>query len=325
MTKSRRFHRRNHQRDQRRCGLTTGWVALVAALTLSLGACSSDDSSEESAVEEPASTLLDLSGLAWLGGDEFVGVHDAKNPDELDRPRVSILRFTGDPEGTVFRTVDLEWPDPLGASSDLESVAAIPGTDNVLFAESGDDGDPDFRRIFMATWDGEGMSVVDFAPWPVDVVNVEGMAVAEVGSGYVFVFAERAQGKPSTRIRWATFDPDTLGFGPFSSVRFDNPDSDRLNRPVVGIDIDGGGKVYVVSAFDPDADNGPFRSSVYRVGRLVDDDNGPQLTLREQPAVVGHLDGFKTESVTVGEFDGQREIFIGTDDENLGNVLRPLP
>lgn len=325
MTRSLRVYRRGQRRDQRRRGRTTGLVAWLATLTLVLVACSSDDSGDEGGVEEPASTLPDLSGIGWLGGDEFVGVHDAKNPDELDRPRVSILRFTGDPEGTVFRTVDLEWPDPLGASSDLESVAAIPGTNNVLFAESGDDGDPDFRRVFMARWDGESMSVVDYAPWPVDVVNVEGMAVAEVGSGYVFVFAERAQGKPSTQIRWATFDPETLGFGSFSSVRFDNPDSDRLNRPVVGIDIDNRGKVYVVSAFDPDADNGPFRSSVYRVGRLVDDDNGPQLILREQPAVVGHVDGFKMESVTVGEVDGQREIFIGTDDENLGNVLRPLP
>jgi hypothetical protein len=39
--------------------------------------------------------LPDLSGLAWMGEDLFVAVHDAKNPDELDRPRVSILALPG--------------------------------------------------------------------------------------------------------------------------------------------------------------------------------------------------------------------------------------
>jgi hypothetical protein len=301
-------------------------VWLPAALILLVTACGSEDGSGAGGAQEPASVLLDLSGLAWLGGDEFVGVHDAKNPDELDRPRVSILTLASDSQGTLFRTVDLDWPEPLGASSDLESVAAVSGTTYILFAESGDDNDPDFHRIFLATWDGESMAIVDFVPWPVEVFNVEAIAVAAVGSGYTFVFAERAEGMPSTQIQWATFDPETLTFfGSFSSVTFENPDPDRANRPVVGMEIDSHGNVYVVSAFDPDVDDGPFRSSVYVAGRFVDEGNGPQLILNEEPVVVGHIDGFKTESVTVREIDGVVEVFIGTDDENLGNVLRPLP
>jgi hypothetical protein len=297
-------------------------VSLVAALTLVVAACGSDDANGRGG-EEPASTLLDLSGLAWLGGDQFVGVHDAKNPDELDRPRVSILTLASDSEGTLFRTVDLDWPEPLGSSSDLESVAAIPGTSDLLFAESGDD--PDFDRIFLVTWDGESMAVVNYTSWPINVSNVEAIAVAGVGSGHVFVFGERAEGMASTQIQWAAFDPESLTFGSFSSVTFDNPDPDRVNRPLVGMDIDSHGNVYIVSAFDPDVDNGPFRSSVYLAGRFVEEGNGPQLILDEEPAVVGHVDGFKTESVTVREIDGAVEIFIGTDDENLGNVLRLLP
>jgi hypothetical protein len=315
----------NHHRDQRRPGRTTALIAVPATVAAALIGCSPSSSGDGGGAEEPASMLLDLSGLAWLGGDEFVAVHDSKNSDELDRPRVSILRFTGGTEGTVFRSVDLRWPDPLGASNDLESVAGIPGSDDLLFAESADDGDLDFRRIFLARWDGETLSVVDYAPWPVDVFNVEGIAVADVGDGYVFVFAERAQEEPSTQIQWATFDPQTLDFGSFSSVTFDNPDSGRLNRPVVGIDIDSRGEVYIVSAFDPDVDDGPFRSSVYQVGGLVDDGNGPQLVLKDEPSLVAQVDGFKVESVAVREADGSRQVFIGTDDENLGNVLRPLP
>jgi hypothetical protein len=301
-------------------------VLLLAGLTLVVEGCGSDGGSGAGGSGEPASTLPDLSGLAWLGGDEFVGVHDAKNPDELKRPRVSILTLASDSEGTSFRTIDLDWPEPPGASSDLESVAAIPGSSDLLFAESGDDDDPDFHRIFRVTWDGESMAVVDYAPWPVDVFNVEAIAVAAVGSGYTFVFAERAEGMSSTQIRWATFDPETLTFfGSFSSVTFDNPDPGGMNRPVVGMDIDSRGNVYIVSAFDPDVDNGPFRSSVYLAGRFVDEGSGPQLILEDEPSVIGHVDGFKTESVAVREIDGTVEIFIGTDDENLGNVLRPLP
>ena len=40
----------------------------------------------------PVQKLLDFSGLAWLGGDRFLIVHDAKNPDELNRDRVSLLK-----------------------------------------------------------------------------------------------------------------------------------------------------------------------------------------------------------------------------------------
>lgn len=300
------------------------FLPLLAVLTV-LSACGDDDGSGGGGADEPASNLLDLSGLAWLEGNRFVGVHDAKNPDELDRPRVSILTLATGPEGTSFRTVDLDWPEPLGPSSDLESVAKIPGTSDLLLAESGDDGDPDFRRIFHVRWDGQNMGLIDYAFWPVDIFNVEAIAVAQVASGYIFAFAERAEGMPFTEIRWAAFDPQSLTFGAFSSATFDNPDPERANRPVVGMDVDSRGYVYVVSAFDPDVDEGPFESAVYLVGQFVAQAGTTDLILDDEPELVGRVDGFKTESVTLREIGGEVEIFIGTDDENLGNVLRPLP
>lgn len=298
-------------------------VRLLVAMTLFVTACGNDDGGGTR--DEPASKLLDLSGLAWLGGDRFVGVHDAKNPDELDRPRVSILTLPMGPEGLLFRTVDIDWPDLFGPSSDLESVASIPGTNDLLFAESGDDNDPDFRRLFLARWDGKDIRMIDFTFWPVDVFNVEATAVAAVTGGYIFVYAERAEGMPSTQIQWASFEPADLTFGPFSSVTFDNPDPDRANRPVVGMDVDTQGNLYIVSAFDPDEDAGPFQSSIYVVGRFADGEGGAALILDEVPTLVGRVDGFKTESVTIREVNGAVEVFIGTDDEDLGNVLRPLP
>jgi hypothetical protein len=305
------------------CARSAVLVSLLVAMTLFVAGCGNDDGG--ATPDEPVSKLPDLSGLAWLGGDHFVGVHDAKNPDELDRPRVSVLTLPTGPEGMLSRTVDIDWPDPLGPSSDLESVASIPGTDDLLFAESGDDNDPDFRRLFLARWDGEDIRVIGSTIWPVDIFNVEATAVAAVAGGHIFVYAERAEGEPSTQIRWADFEPADLTFGRFSSVTFDNPDPDRANRPVVGMDIDTKGNLYVVSAFDPDEDDGPFQSSIYVVGRFVGGEGGPALILDEVPELIGRVDGFKTESVSVREVNDAVEVFIGTDDENLGNVMRPLP
>ncbi len=299
-------------------------VLLVCGLLL-VAACGDDDGGGPADVDGPASTLPDLSGMAWLGGNDFLGVHDAKNPDELDRPRVSVVTLATDPAGTSFRTVDLDWPDTFGPSSDLESLAAIPGTREFLMAESGDDGDPDFRRIFRAVWDGTRITLRDFTFWPVDIFNVEAIAVAAVGDGYVFAFAERAEGMASTLIRWASFEPESLTFGVFSSVAFDNPDPGRTNRPIVGMDFDSDGNMYVASAFDPDVDNGPFLSSVYLVGRLRLREGAVEFVLDEVPELLARVDGLKIESVVVRDIGGEIDIIIGTDDENLGNVVRPLP
>ncbi|HYN47229.1 MAG TPA: hypothetical protein VER83_00095, partial [Candidatus Nanopelagicales bacterium] len=69
----------------------------AAGLLLVLGACASRQAARAPEVDGAglgrASTLPDLSGLAWIEGDRFLAVHDAKYPDEADRPRVSLLRL----------------------------------------------------------------------------------------------------------------------------------------------------------------------------------------------------------------------------------------
>ena len=150
--------------------------------------------------------------------------------------------------------------------------------------------------------------------------NVESLAVAAFQGGFVFVYAERAQGEESTNLHWATFDPEALTFGAFSSVKFDKPDP-GANRPVVGLEFDDAKVLNSVAAYDPGKDGGPFTSTLWRVGTLKAIEGEAQLVLDASPALIATLDGFKTESVTIDD-DGQ--IYIGTDDENLGNVLRPL-
>ena len=282
----------------------------------------------------PAAPLVDLSGLAWLGGDRFLAVHDAKTPKEDDLPRVSILTLPVSLDG--IERIDATPTFPEAPSSDLEAVAAIPGTDTLLLAESGDDAGP-FDRIFLAEVRGDAVEILDAVRWRdfTGYDNIEALAVAAVGGGNpILLWAERNSGKDRTRLRWAGLGLEPFRVeGPVGAVSFALPASARdkagrplFNRAIVALDVDRDGWIYAASTLDPegtaaDPDNGPFRSIVYRIGRIGG--AGPQL--EAEPEVLAVLDGLKVESLAVREEGGQRQIFVGTDDENHGGILRPLP
>jgi hypothetical protein len=278
---------------------------------------------------ERASTLSDLSGLAWLGGDRFLAVHDAKYPDEADLPRVSLLRLTGGPDGFLWHPVPVASDDV--PSDDFESVARIPGGGDrprVLLVESTEKQveRPYARRIFLAEVDGESVTIVDRALWPVATVNVEGTAVAEVEGKLLFVYAERAGGRDSTEILFAELTLDPIAFGAFRSAgAFASPGpTGPAARPVSALEFDADGTLYAASAEDPDDDDGPFRSAVYRIGRVTADEGGT-VALDGAPVPLGVLDGLKVEGVAAREReDGSVELWVGVDDENYGGTMRPL-
>ena len=124
--------------------------------------------------------------------------------------------------------------------------------------------------------------------------------------------------------------------GEVQSVAFAQPDPARFNRVIVGLDVDSRGLIYSVSAFDPenadppvsdDPDNGPYAAGVYVIGSIQGESGTAEIELLPTPTLLGMVDGFKVESVAVKKDveAGSFEIFIGTDDENYGGVLRPLP
>ena len=267
--------------------------------------------------DEPATPLPDLSGLVWVRDGLFVAVHDSKLPDERDRPRLGVVRL---PAAAGGRTLDVRWP-PAGASSDLESAARVPGTELLLLAESGDDGGP-HRRIFPATLEGDSVRVGEPVPWPAAIVNVEGIAVARVGEGFLFLYAERSHDEPSTLIRWAPLRTGPLSFGAFREARFTLPAGTGMNRPVSALEVDAEGWIYAASTFDPDVDDGPFRSTVWRIGRVGEGG----VRIGAVPTPIARVDGIKIESLAIRELPGGgRQLVMGSDDENLGAVLRPLP
>jgi hypothetical protein len=288
---------------------------------------------QQPAKTDHAEQLADLSGLAWVDGDNFIAVHDAKtDAAEMSKPRVAQLNLPHDLRGITHtdRCLTFNGTTP----NDLESIAKIPGADEYLLVESGDSmQDPSVQRIFKAKLIDGQLEIVSQTQWPVKITNVEATAVAQLGNTYVFVFAERADNKPHTELSWIILNPDTMKFARHvDRITFKSPDTDRFNRVMVGLDIDRKGIIYSVSAFDaesaglPNPDNGPYAAGVYEIGTIKLKDNAPIVDLYPEPTERALVDGFKIESIAVRNVNGSKrpQIFIGTDDENYGGALRQL-
>jgi hypothetical protein len=315
------------------------WVAALAALLVT-------PVNAQSADVLRASQLLDISGVSWIEDDVFVAVHDGKNdPVEGAWPRVSLLLLPADtslppefareaPGGIYFQNLDVTWPTTT--PNDLESIARIPGTRQLLLVESGDGCKSAFQRIFLTSLSTTYQLTVDeVVQWPPSdacasgVHNVEATAVFHLGDRYFFVYAERAESEPYTEIRWARMQLDPLRFGEFSSARYTARVRGEGVRPIVALDVDAAGNVYAASAYDSGFDNGPFRSWVSRIGQFL---GAPGGNARFVPsgafADIATQDGFKVEGVAVRPGNATVEVFAGTDDENYGATLRqvvPIP
>ena len=98
-----------------------------------------------------------------------------------------------------------------------------------------------------------------------------------------------------------------------------------MDRPVSAIEIAPDGTIYVASAFDSGDDAGPFASTVWRAGHVVADGE-PAVVIDAEPTLIATIDAFKVESLAVHvDRDGTSRLYAGTDDEDYGGVLRPIP
>jgi hypothetical protein len=270
--------------------------------------------------------LPDVSGMAWMGGDLFVAVHDRKQGGDRERPHISLLRLPAAKGSLEREAVAVRWPGSQGEGHDLESVARIPDRQKLLLVESGDDGGP-IRRIFYARLGTQGMELVSSLPWPHRVRNVEGSAVARVNNRLIFLYAERAHGHATTRLRWADLQLEPLRLGSFREMPLTSPGPEGPHRrPVTALEVDRAGQIYVASAIDPGNDDGPFRSMVWRVGRIqVDSANKLQLILDQKPKLLAQLDKHKVEALAIRETQtDEPELVVGVDNENLGGKIRRL-
>lgn len=301
------------------------FVAIALCTALFIGCAKTVPAPHHNLVH--ASTLPDLSGLAWVQDDLFIGVHDAKrNPEKSNWPRVSFVRLPkSELEGVTWQTLDLKFPGP-DISSDLESASPIPGGKGFLFAESGQEGEH-ARRIFFAVYNNGLLTIESETAWPVPIENVEGMEVCQVGQQLVFLYAERAEDLPSTKLRWANLSLNPLAFGPFKEVTVKAVDPvGKGARPIAALAVDTDGLIYTVSACDSGTDDGPYRSVVWQIGKMMADGQGnPQVKL-DKGKRLATMDGLKVESIAIRVTEtGVKQIYVGTDDEHFGGIIRLLP
>lgn len=272
-----------------------------------------------------ASNLPDISGISWIRGDLFLAVHDAKSNET--GPRISFLKLPSGSEGILWKPATIKFPN--NESNDFESIARIPSSENFLLAESTEQlkEKPYSCRVFLAEIRGEMLEIMDETKWSFLTKNIEGTAVAQVDGKFYFLFAERGHGEPDSEINMSElhFNPLRIG-NPRNMGRFKSPYPIGKNaRPVSAMEIDQDGWIYVSSCEDPDDDNGPFSSALYRIGQIVRVNSNAKVILAEKPVRLAILDGVKVEAIAVRELPGKPlELFVGLDDENYGGTVRPI-
>jgi len=269
--------------------------------------------------------LPDLSGLAWLKEDSFLAVHDSKSLDP-QQPRVSLITLPQSSKGLEWRPLDINWESVGGIAMDLESITPIPETNLFILAESSNY-QKHRGRLFLMKFENSTLKPIAITNWPQSIINIEAIATTKLNDQFYFFYAERGADQPSTNICWTTLSVEPFSIGDCHATSFSTADPTPHIRQISDLAIAASGNIYIASAFDPNQDNGPFKSSVWKIGKVeLDQTNLPQINLIPENQAIAEIDGFKVESLALRPSVNQEpEIFIGTDDENYGGAIRLLP
>jgi hypothetical protein len=309
--------------------LAVGWGGLAVA---ALGCATAAPAPVERA-------LPGVSGMAAAGDGRFLVVHDAKTDE--DGPRVGLFAFR-ESAPSDYRAIEIaDWRDPAGRSHDLESVCALPGRPaEFLLAESG--ASPERRRLFhvsLRPTGGPGLragaepeiAVLRVLPLPAPLRaegdNYEGLAcAASAGGRFLLLLGERGgeAPDPTGRIRFGTYDlaRGSIEWTPRAlAIRAPSPWPAATLRPIADLFVDADGALWAAATDDP-GDAGPFRSIIYRVGRLDPSNGDDPLTLDPAPTPRWTIDAYKIESLSSLP---NGALAAGSEDELLGGTFRVLP
>lgn len=290
-------------------------AGLVLALTLPwLAACAGRPAPEVPPQAAPERRPLPpLSGLACLADGSFLAVVDTKTDAPAGTPRVIRIRLSENQPS--WEPVPVDWPAPDGTSNDLESVAAVPGSDSFLVVESGYSKGR-HGRILEITLDGK---VLRTGRLPANVTNIEGTVVARTLRGLVLLFGERGDGT----IRWADLDLSgaEIRLTEKGSVRFEVAEPQgESHRHLSTLEADAAGRLFTASTVDP-GNQGPFQSVVWEIGQV-----GEQLSILGNPRRIVDVPDAKVEALAFCRgADNAERLFLGSDDEDFGGSLRPVP
>jgi len=283
-----------------------------------------------------------ISALVRLTGDDYLLVYDKKTPRD-DGPRMGVMTLGKDSVSTA--PLPLGGAEGVAAPSDLEAACAIPGRDGeCLLAESGYYRG-DFGRIFhirVTQEDDQWQAslLASCTPFPMQGeeyttpsgVQVEGMAcVLKADGELMLVLARRGTATMPAGLVWGRLQE--LGTPELHFRQAGEATLPRSRRPLhgrgaadlylrpAGLDA---WRVWTVHTLDL-GDHGPFRSTIYDAGRLVDNAMTGLAFERERLLTLWVLEGLKVEALADPPDRAPGSVLtIGTDDEEYGGILRPL-
>lgn len=275
------------------------------------------------------------SGMARIDSETYLTVHDARFSDPS--PRLGLVRIleSGYTEYAPLSVPD--WKDEDGRSNDLESVCALPGRPGEFLAAESGYHKGHFGRIFHLKLKATRVRILRVHKLPAfsgeRSRKFEGIVCAPHPGGRISVIlGDRGSSKtpPHGLLRWGTLDTDASRIvwskAGKRGVRVSPPSAWRdlgSIRSISDLYLDPGGTIWA-SATQDLGKVGPFRSIIYRLGRIRSGPGAPfSLTLSPRP--VWTIDGFKVEAISGPPgIGGDHFIAIATDDDHLGGVWRTL-
>lgn len=313
-------------------------VAAAIALALLTFASSCRSSAPQGSRNESCASSVGFSGMALGGASTFLAVHDAKGGDPA--PRLSRVDVGA---GGEIRCTPIEvssWRDADGPASDLEAICDLRGrAGEFLVAESGT-WEGRFGRLFHVRVAGTTAEVLGVYRLPsfagarggMDGDDYEGIAsVPLFGGRFLILLGERggSAAYPRGLLRWGEFDPSaqklTWRDDGRATIEITAPGSwpaATSHRDIADLHVAGDGTLWVAATAEGGKD-GPFRSVVFRAGRVTGDAGRPLET--SSPVAVWVIDGFKVEALaSPADAIPGSVLSIGTEDENYGGVWRPL-
>ena len=230
-----------------------------------------------------------------------------------------------------------------GPSSDLEAVCRVPGTENGFLAVESGQWEGQFGRLFHLELhsDQPAASVIKAYDLPVfdpkgpgdPGDEIEGLECAAIEETRVLLILGERGGSPAYthgKLRWATLDlaKQSITWSDIGKEgkTVDAPgvwvDSEK-NRDITALHLDDDLVLWAIASEDA-GDTGPFKSLLYRVGKVNADDLDP-ISLFNDYAVTRRSDGLKVEALAGPSAVIPKSVHsIATEDECYGGIWRPL-
>ena len=285
-------------------------------------------------------TLRGVSGMSLIDQEtlesEFLYINDFKaRPGEDTLKRFGILTTTSNLEYSGWKAspVDSEdWSrvnDTVG--NDFEAICKIPETNQFLVVESSYYKGRYGRIIIvelLKTKNKTSIIANRAIKLPKDVQQIEGLVCVKLGQedgNKILVIISERDGKTNNKtIRWEFVDLTDKGIKELKfseSLQFQTPEPDEMTRDVTDLYLDPSGRLWCSASRDM-GDYGPFKSAIYLIGR-VNTEKCCKVFMYSNPIKKLELEGFKIEALAAPVIPGST-FTIGTDDEKLGSVFRPI-